>query len=123
LRRGVRDRGVVLWLVLIGIVIILNRDANLAHIIDALSAARRLASSLNGWKQERDKNPNDRDYHQQLDERKTVSAGFPTPNAAPRMSFHVTAVHVESIKAMNRLPQWQRQIRRGLFAFLRCGTF
>jgi hypothetical protein len=88
----------------------LNRNSDLPDVVDALCPPCGLARSLNGRKQERDKNPNDRDYYQQLDERKTVSAGFPTPNIATGLSFNVSPTHVESIIEMNRLSRRLRQI-------------
>jgi hypothetical protein len=48
------------------------RRAQLAQVIDALASSRRLSGSLNGRKQERHQDANDRNYDQQLDERKAA---------------------------------------------------
>jgi hypothetical protein len=52
--------------------IVVERDANLVQLVLAARPARRFASSLHGRQQQRDKYADDRDYHQQLDKRKTV---------------------------------------------------
>jgi hypothetical protein len=53
-------------------VVILERDADLLQIIDALAAPRRLAGRLNRRQQERDQNADNGYYDQQLNQRETM---------------------------------------------------
>jgi len=78
--------------------VILNRNSDLPDVVDAFCTPRRLAGRLDRRKQERDQNPDDRDYHQQLNERKSASAGFATSDTATSISFQVMAAHMESMK-------------------------
>ena len=52
---------------------IMQPDSELAKVIDTLAPPRRLTRRLDRWQQQRNQNPNDRDYNQQLDERETVA--------------------------------------------------
>jgi hypothetical protein len=58
--------------VLLGAVKILQRQADLPHIVRAFAAPRRFASSLNSRQQQRDEDANDGDHHKQLNQGKTV---------------------------------------------------
>src|SRR5262249_24930950 len=63
-------------------VIIVEGHTHLFQVVDALRTASRLARRLDGGKQERDQNGNDRDHDEQLDqgEAATISHGY-TPQA------------------------------------------
>jgi hypothetical protein len=50
----------------------MRRDSKLRDIVDATGPAGRLTGRLNGGKQQRDQNANDRDNDKQLNQRKTV---------------------------------------------------
>ncbi len=46
------------------------------RLFDALGASGELAGRLNGWKQERDQDGDDRDDNQQLDQRRNLVASL-----------------------------------------------
>ena len=46
--------------------------AQVAQVIGALASSSGFAGGLHGGQQQRDQDPDDRDDHQQFDERKTV---------------------------------------------------
>src|SRR5262249_32891042 len=50
------------------IVVVVKRDADLAEVVDALSAARGFARGLNCRQEQRDQNADDRDHDEQLNE-------------------------------------------------------
>ena len=51
--------------------IVMNRQAQLLHVVDALRPPRRLTSGLNGGEQQGNQNRDDRNHHQELDQRET----------------------------------------------------
>ena len=57
------------------VMIMVGGHAELPEVVGALSAARSLAGRLNGRQQQRDQDADDRDHHQQFDERKAASFG------------------------------------------------
>ncbi len=52
------------------IVVVMNREAQLFHLIGALRAAGRVPRCLHGRKQQAHENPDDRDHDQEFDKRK-----------------------------------------------------
>ena len=61
--------------VLVGRMVVVDPQANLLEVVAAAHAASRFSSCLNCWQKEADQDADDRDDHQQLDQRKTSSAG------------------------------------------------
>ena len=51
-----------------------HAQAELSHVVQALSAARRFAGGLDGRQQQRDQHADDGDDHQQFDERKGTAS-------------------------------------------------
>ena len=56
--------------------VILECDPELLEVVDALAAAGRFARGLNRRQQECYENANDRDHHEQFDERKAANISF-----------------------------------------------
>ena len=52
--------------------ILAGGQANLAHVVRACRPPPRLAGRIDGRQQQADQDADDRDHHQQLDERKTL---------------------------------------------------
>jgi hypothetical protein len=59
------------WKHLVGVSVIVHRDTELFELVRALHPPRRLAGRLHRRQQERDQDANDRDHHEQLDERES----------------------------------------------------
>ena len=55
------------------VVIIMQRQTDLLEIVDALRTTRRLSGRLHGWQQQRDQNGDDRDHHQEFNQRETAT--------------------------------------------------
>src|SRR5262249_51283925 len=55
---------------LVGVVEVVQRQAEMMQMVDALSAVRGFADLLDGGHEQTNENANNRDYHQQLDQRK-----------------------------------------------------
>jgi hypothetical protein len=55
-----------------GVVIVVAGQRKLLEVVDALGAPGRFAGRLHGWQQQRDQDADDRDYDQQLNQRKTM---------------------------------------------------
>src|SRR5262249_4101325 len=53
-------------------VVTVQGDAHLLEVVGALAPPRRLAGCLDGGEQQGDQDGDDRDYHQQLDQRETA---------------------------------------------------
>ena len=53
--------------------VIVQSQADLLEIIDALNSPGRLAGRLHGRKQQRDQNRDDRDHDQKLDQRESTA--------------------------------------------------
>ena len=51
--------------------VVVHRQAELLEVVDALRPPRRLAGRLHGGQQQGDQDGDDRDHHQQLDQRET----------------------------------------------------
>ena len=49
-----------------------DRQPDLLHVVGARAAPRRFAGSLHRRQQQRDQHADDRDHHQQLDQRKST---------------------------------------------------
>ena len=65
-----------------GVVVVVDRQADLLEVVDALAAAGGLAGGLDGGQQQADQDGDDRDDHQELDQRE---AGMVTcPHVFPR---------------------------------------
>jgi hypothetical protein len=62
---------------------VVKGQANLFQVIGALHAPRRFPSRLHCWQQESDQDANDRNHHQQLNQRKSRE-----PRAAPWKMHH-----------------------------------
>jgi hypothetical protein len=56
----------VLRLALVGVVEVLNSDAELANVVDALGTASRFAGGLDSWQQQCDEDADDGDDDQEL---------------------------------------------------------
>ena len=56
----------------VGRVVVVQRQADLLQVVDALGAAGGLAGRLHGGQQQADQDPDDRDDHQQLDQRESA---------------------------------------------------
>jgi hypothetical protein len=54
-----------------------NRDAELLQVVRALRPGGGLADLLNGREEEADQDRDDRDHHQQLDQREAAPLGGP----------------------------------------------
>ena len=52
--------------------VVVDGQADLLHVVDALGAAGRLAGRLHGWQEQRDQDGNDGDDDQQFDEGETL---------------------------------------------------
>ena len=59
------------------VMIMMGGQAELPKIVRALRPPGRFAGRLNGRQQQRDQDADDRDHHQQLDERKAASLDRP----------------------------------------------
>ena len=57
----------------VDVVEVVQGDAELLQVVDALRAAGRLARRLHGRQQQGDQDGDDRDHHQQLDQRETMT--------------------------------------------------
>jgi hypothetical protein len=53
--------------------VVVQREADLLDVVGALRAPRRLPRRLDGGQQQGDQDNDDRDHHQQLDQRETGS--------------------------------------------------
>jgi hypothetical protein len=60
--------------VLVGVVVVVGGQAELLEVIGALRSRRGLAHLLHGGQEQRDQDGDDRDHHQQLDEREATFA-------------------------------------------------
>ena len=58
------------------VVVIVDGDADLLQVVDALRAPGGLARGLDGGQQQRDQNGDDRDHHQQFDQGETSASRF-----------------------------------------------
>ena len=58
------------------IVIVLGGQADLLEIVRALGTPRGLARGLDGRQEQRDQDGDDRDHHQQLDQREAAGSGL-----------------------------------------------
>ena len=63
-----RDSNPTLWKRLIGVVVVVQRQANLFEIVLALRPPRRLTSLLHGRQQQRNQDSNNRDHDEQFDQ-------------------------------------------------------
>ena len=59
----------------VDVVVVVQGEADLLEVIDALRSAGGLAGGLHGRQEQRDEHANDCDDHEQLDERKSASFG------------------------------------------------
>ena len=58
----------------VGVVVVVQGQADLLEVVDALGAAGGLAGRLHGRQQQADQDGDDRDHHQQLDQREAPSS-------------------------------------------------
>ena len=61
---------------LVLVVIVLGGQADLLEVVRALGTSRRLAGGLDGGQEQRDQDGDDRDHHQQLDQREAAGSGL-----------------------------------------------
>ena len=73
----VRDRDGARREQIIGIHVIVDRQADLLQVVGALGPPRRFACGLHRRQEQGDQDCDDRDHHQQLDERESGPRGFP----------------------------------------------
>ena len=77
----------------VGRLVVLQGDAELGQVVQALRPPGGLPRGLNGRQQQRDQNADDRDHHQQLHQRKPacddgrLAAGFVTARLASEAMF------------------------------------
>ena len=69
-RDFVEDAG--LWKLQMHVVVVVQREANLLHVILALRAASGLTRLLHGRQQQADQNRDDRNHNQQFNEREAT---------------------------------------------------
>jgi hypothetical protein len=110
---------------IIGAVVVLNRQAELLEIVDALRPAGGLASGLDCGQQECDQDCNDGDHHQQLDKRERSASLHDEPRigfwdsrneeeASLGLSFHkMTPIVLENKKEKWRFSNFSGQEIRG----------
>jgi len=53
--------------------VVVQRQAELLHVVDALRTAGRLAGRLDGGQEQADQDGNDGDHHQEFDQRETAT--------------------------------------------------
>jgi hypothetical protein len=59
----------------VDIVVVMGGETQLFEVVFALSAAGGFAGLLNGWEEQSDEDRDDRDHHEQFDERETTPIG------------------------------------------------
>ena len=57
----------------VGLMVVVQPQADLLEVVDALRASRRFASGLHRWQQKRDQDSDDGDDHQEFDQSEASS--------------------------------------------------
>jgi len=73
-------------------------EHHLLHVVGALCAASRLAGRLHRREQERDEHPDDRNHHQQLDQREAAPqiGAHPSEDSMHRFTLEAAAANALS---------------------------
>ena len=73
----------------VGLVVVVQRQTDLLHVVDALTAARRLPRRLHRRQEQGDQDRDDRNDDQQLDQRETAPASSRAQTAKSKESIDI----------------------------------
>src|SRR5205807_788293 len=96
-----------------GVVVTVQRQADLLEVVGALPACGRVAHLLHGGQKKTNQDPNDGDHHQQLDQREAAAPGTMRHVRLPSVILRMTATTLyRCLWGSSRKEVWEREEKR-----------